>query len=540
MMKKQAILYVRVSTDEQADKGYSLAHQEERLRKYCDINNIDVVSLFKEDHSAKTFERPVFKQMLQFAKQNKSNIDQLLFIKWDRFSRNARDSYQMIHLFDKLGIEVCAIEQYLDLNIPEAKLMLAFYLAAPEVENDRRSLNVRSGMRRAMKDGRWVASAPLGYKNIRDENNKPVIVPDQNAEFIREAFQEMEGGLYSLEEVRRRFNAKGMRCSRSNFNRLMHNPVYSGKILIPSFRDEEEVVVQGLHEPLVNENTFWQVQNILNGRKPKTVRKAKQNLELPLRGFLQCAQCGSTLTGSASRGKLGTRYFYYHCRDGCSTRFHAKKANEEFTNLLSQISAKEEVMELYSDILKEVFAENNKEKNRKAHKLQEDIDKNEKRIGEAAQLMLDKQIDAVEYRDIKKRYDQLNATLAREKVAMDCLDSNFMKHLKGGFSFLKNVNHYYEGANTEVKQKIVGSIFREKLVFENSQYRTPVYSEVVSLILQENKELQEIKKGRNHFDLIPSRLVAPAGIEPASSESESEILSIVLRSQRRETLNDSH
>ena len=517
-MKKQAILYIRVSTDEQADKGYSLAHQEERLKKYCEINDIEVISLFKEDHSAKTFERPAFRQMLQFAKQNKSNIDQLLFIKWDRFSRNARDSYQMIHQFDKLGIEVCAIEQYLDLNIPEAKLMLAFYLAAPEVENDRRSLNVRSGMRKARKDGRWVALAPLGYKNIRNENNKPVIVPDQNSTFIQQAFQEMVGGFYSLEEVRRRFNAKGMKCSRSNFNRLMHNPIYAGKIFIPAFRDEEEATVQGLHEPLVDENTFWQVQDILNGRKPKTIRKAKQNVELPLRGFLRCAKCGSTLTGSASRGKLGTRYFYYHCRGGCPTRFHAKRANDEFAKLLSQISAKEEVMDLYHDILKEVFKENSKEKNCKGIKIKEEIDKNEKRIGEATQLMLDKQLDASEYRDIKKRYDLINATLAREKVAIDSLDSNFMKYLKNGFSFLKNVDGYFENANTEVKQKIVCSIFTEKLVFENSQYRTPVFNEVVSLIMQENNELQKIKKGSDQNNLMTSRLVVRTGIEPVLPE----------------------
>src|SRR4051812_27193857 len=117
-MNKNAILYIRVSTDEQADKGYSLAYQEERLRKYCEINSIQVLAVFKEDHSAKTFERPRFKEMFAFAKKNKKNVDQLLFVKWDRFSRNTRDSYYMIHEFFKLKIEVCAIEQHLDLNIP--------------------------------------------------------------------------------------------------------------------------------------------------------------------------------------------------------------------------------------------------------------------------------------------------------------------------------------------------------------------------------------------------------------------------------------
>ena len=61
-------------------------------------------------------------------------------MKWDRFSRNAGDAYQMINILRKLGVEPQAIEQPLDLSVPENKMMLAFYLAAPEVENDIRAL----------------------------------------------------------------------------------------------------------------------------------------------------------------------------------------------------------------------------------------------------------------------------------------------------------------------------------------------------------------------------------------------------------------
>lgn len=139
-MKKRAILYFRVSTDEQAD-GYSLRHQEERLRNYCDLHNISIIATYCEDHSAKTFTRPEFQKMLALLKKQKGMADLLLFTKWDRFSRNAGDAYSMISQLKKLQIEPQAIEQPLDLDIPENKMMLAFYLAAPEVENDRRALN---------------------------------------------------------------------------------------------------------------------------------------------------------------------------------------------------------------------------------------------------------------------------------------------------------------------------------------------------------------------------------------------------------------
>src|SRR3990167_9165468 len=146
---KNVILYIRVSTDEQADKGFSLRDQEQKLLNYCKINSLNVMAVFKEDYSAKTFNRPEFKKLMSFCKSQSKHINQLLFIKWDRFSRNTAESYNVIKTFTNLGIVVNAIEQPLDLNIPEQGLMLAVYLSMPEVENHRRSLNVIAGMRRA-------------------------------------------------------------------------------------------------------------------------------------------------------------------------------------------------------------------------------------------------------------------------------------------------------------------------------------------------------------------------------------------------------
>ena len=162
---KRADLYIRVSTDEQADKGYSQRDQEERLKRYCATNKIAVGQVIYEDHSAKTFNRPEWTRLLNSLKKKSSKTDLVLFTKWDRFSRNAGDAYQMISTLNKLGIEPQAVEQPLDLSIPENKIMLAIYLSAPEVENDRRALNTFYGMRRARKEGRLMGRAPFGYIN---------------------------------------------------------------------------------------------------------------------------------------------------------------------------------------------------------------------------------------------------------------------------------------------------------------------------------------------------------------------------------------
>src|SRR5690606_41348928 len=86
---KRAYLYIRVSTDEQKRKGYSLPEQEDRLLKYCEYNNIKVKGIYREDFSAKTFNRPKWKKLMTVIKNKSSKEDRhILFINCERFSWN--------------------------------------------------------------------------------------------------------------------------------------------------------------------------------------------------------------------------------------------------------------------------------------------------------------------------------------------------------------------------------------------------------------------------------------------------------------------
>jgi DNA invertase Pin-like site-specific DNA recombinase len=69
MKTLNVITYARVSTDEQADSGFSLNHQKEMLNKYCDIKNHNVVMHYVEDYSAKNFERPEWFKLMAYVKK---------------------------------------------------------------------------------------------------------------------------------------------------------------------------------------------------------------------------------------------------------------------------------------------------------------------------------------------------------------------------------------------------------------------------------------------------------------------------------------
>jgi site-specific DNA recombinase len=515
-MMKRAILYVRVSTDEQAEKGYSLRYQEECLVKYCEINHIEVLAIFKEDHSAKSFDRPQFKKLLEFAKKNSGKVNYMLFINWSRFSRNAGDAYGMINRFNKLGIEPQGIEQPLDLSVPENKMMLAFYLAAPEVENDRRSISTLSGIRRARKEGRWTNLAPKGYKNVRDENNKGLIIPDKNAPLMKEAFLDLSKGIYTQEEIRLKLWDKGLKISKNNFYNLMRNPVYCGKVFIRAFKDEPAEILTGIHEPIISQELFNKVQDLLNGRRKSLAPRHTRKEELPLRGILQCKKCGRNLTGSGSRGN-GGKYFYYHCDHGCNERFSATVANGIFIDGIKDISNNAGIVELYyEEVLKGIFRSNAKNKKSTIVNIDEEIARNDGRINNAQEMMLDQKLDPSEYRAMKMRIEEMNSNLRKQRARMDLVDSEYGKYLKVNISMLRGIDVYFEKAPLEVKQKIMGSMFPEKLVFENNQYRTKRVNEVVGLILVKDSKLGSKNKGLTNFFISQSHQGWETGFEPAT------------------------
>jgi len=455
-MKKVADLYIRVSTDEQANSGYSQRHQEEMLRKYCEINAIQVRKVIFEDHSAKSFERPEWKKMLTEYKKHKGLIDCIMFLKWDRFSRNAGDSYAMIATLHKLGIEAQAIEQPLDLSIPENKMMLAFYLAAPEVENARRALNVTHGMRRARKEGRHMGTAPIGYSNKVYETGRKCIAPKQpEADIIRWAFAELATGKWSVLELWQQAKAKGLGCCKNNFWHLIQNPVYCGKVLVPEYQQEESYLVDGTHEALITEELFYTAQDVLHGRrKPATIKQAIRE-EFPLRNYLICPQCGKLITASRSKGRT-SYYNYYHCTSSCGWRYKAEHINETFIQELRKYKPHLGYIELYKQVILDVYNTSQVGKHSDKKDLLRQINEQNSRLAKARELLLSEAIDTVDYKAIKTECERHINLLEAKLSATTPPQENIEKLLEKALYNLAHIDERYEKADIKGKREIIG------------------------------------------------------------------------------------
>ncbi|MCL1034013.1 recombinase family protein [Elizabethkingia anophelis] len=350
---KSAYLYVRVSTDEQKRKGYSLPEQEDRLLKYCKYNNIEVKGIYREDYSAKNFNRPEWKELFSEVKKKSAGENKnILFIKWDRFSRNIEYAYEMIGKLRKYKTTAMAIDQPIDFLVPESTVMLAVYLAVPEVENTRRAQNTSNGLRRAKLMGRYPNKAPMGFLNVTLMDGKKAIVPKEpEAEIIKWVFNQVAQNNRKISEIKKVANDRGLICSRSNFFRVLRNPVYCGFVSI-KLNSNEEQMIKGLHEPLISESLFYQVQSVINTKRKTTAKRDDLKAMFFLRGFLICPVCNRKLGGSFSTGR-SKKYPYYHCHNSCKIRINAILLNNCYQKKLQELILLNSAVELFRNVLED-------------------------------------------------------------------------------------------------------------------------------------------------------------------------------------------
>jgi site-specific DNA recombinase len=276
----------------------------------------------------------------------------------------------------------------------------------------------------------------------------------------------------------------------------IRNPCYCGKIILPKMGNEEELVVKGIHEPLISESLFNDVQDVLEGRKKNQFIKQATPKQLPLRSFMICPECNRILTGSASKAR-SEYYYYYHCKRPCRIRFKADEVNDYFDAVLRQFVPKTGMAALYRDVVCDTFNNSNGAIQEERKNFIQQITDQNNRVTKPRELLLKDFIDGDEYRNLKveaeKTIGKLEAKLKdlNEKIAYD-LDIFGILHK--AIENLKNIAQLYKNSDMEGKQFIIGSIFPKKFVFDGEIDRTAPMNLAFHPIYQINNKLQNKKK----------------------------------------------
>ncbi len=490
---RKAALYVGVSTDEQAERVYSLRDQQARLEAWCVREGVDIAGVWVEDGaSAKTFERPVWSRLLAVAEAGRvPPFDGVIVVKWDRFSRDATGALGMIRRLDARGITVQAVEQPIDASVPEQLLMQVLYVAAPEVENRRRSLATKAGMRRAMLEGRWMHAPPAGYRRGRDERDRYRIVPDEappagagQASLIARAFRLAATTDRAMEDIRRELRAAGLRVGRMQFTNLLRNPVYAGRIVVPPWGGEPGVEVAGLHEPLVSAEEFAAVQQRRFGaRDGRSVPRRRLVPEIPLRGHLLCPTTGARLSGSGSRSRAGHQLWYYHGTGAGAYRVRASTVHEAFGAWLDAVRLAPEVAALLRAVADERAAAS-------ATAARTRLDAARTRHEEAEAKLLAVDLRWLDGELAPDTYERLTRHLrgARDAAAAEVAeasaqtDGETSERVRFAADVLERLPEVWAAAPVAAQDALAGSMWPSGLTFDGAGFRTSPEDDLIGLL----------------------------------------------------------
>jgi site-specific DNA recombinase len=291
----------------------------------------------------------------------------------------------------------------LDLSIPENKMMFAFYLAIPEVENDRRVLNTQIGMQRAKERGKWFGRTPMGYMNHSyADGTKQIIPKEPEASILRVAFQRLANLRCNITDAYRFASKEGLKCSRSNFWKLLQNPVYAGNVKINDVQQSTSYVIPATHKGVVPTPIFDKVQQLYFKKKQieNGTNKNTRNCKFLLRGFISCPRCGKYLTASFSSGRTN-RYGYYHCNYRCGYRAKSEITYGRLLEKLGKLKPSVEYLEIYKNLIQTNYSKENRKLNLKKIREVRTIELFTERINKAKNLLLDSYIEFEHYMDIK-------------------------------------------------------------------------------------------------------------------------------------------
>lgn len=324
-MTKRAAIYARVSTDDQAERGYSLPSQIEACQKFASQKGFDVAEVYQDDISGAKpiINRPEGYELQRVIESGQVRVVIVYHI--DRLSRDIVDLLTVVRDWLRAGVEIYS----LDVGQVTSELDIVLVIKGWQGSDERQKIRERTMRGRAAKAkaGKVVGGggAPYGYTY----SNGELFINESQAQIVRMIFDwyingDENGSMMNLISIAKRLTDMGIPTSRASrkvsgwrsdviwqiLTRETYNGVwrYGKSIRRGSKREprplDEQIIVNV--PPIVSRETW----DLAQARRAYNSRIAKRKLKHKylIRGLIFCG-CGRSMTGGGSRNKN----FYYYC-----------------------------------------------------------------------------------------------------------------------------------------------------------------------------------------------------------------------------------
>lgn len=294
-MSKITALYSRVSTNRQAEEGYSIEEQEESLIFQCKSRGIENYKLYTDaGFSGGDLNRPQMQALIKDIQNGK--IEKVMVKKLDRLSRSQKDTLFLLEdVFKTNGVTLISINDGLDTGVKNGlgDLLIGILSSFAQYERETIKDRTRTGMKKRVEKGLWMGGGrtPIGYDY---DSKKGILVPNSDANRVRKAYSLYIEGL-SPARIASILRFSGERVvvqllkRKSNCGYIVYNGIE----------------YKGNHEPIVSEEIY---NKAMEQMKNRSINRTSSTFLLT--GLLYCGICGAKMRYQ-KWGKSGYRIYCY-------------------------------------------------------------------------------------------------------------------------------------------------------------------------------------------------------------------------------------
>ena len=416
-------IYVRVSTTNQVEEGYSIEEQKDKLSSYCDIKDWSVYKVYTDGgFSGSNTNRPALENLIKDAKKRK--FDTVLVYKLDRLSRSQKDTLYLIEdIFIKNNIAFLSLQENFDTSTPFGKAMIGLLSVFAQLEREQIKERMQLGKLGRAKAGKSMMWAKTSYGYDYHKETGTVTINPAQSLAIKFMFKSYLSGR-SITKLRDDLNDKYPKPIPWNYRAvrmILGNPVYCG---YNQFMGE---IYKGNHEAIITKETYDKTQNELKIRQRTALENNNPRpfqAKYILSGISQCGYCGAPLKLLMGMvRKDGTRFIRYECHqrhprktkgvtvynnnEKCDSGFYEKDALENY--VLTEISKLQDD----TGYLDKIFSGDNAETiDRESYKKQ--IEELSKKLSRLNDLYIDDRISLEELQSKSSEFISMRATLETE------------------------------------------------------------------------------------------------------------------------------
>ena len=463
MGKIKAIADCRVSSDEQLANN-SLKRQKASVIKYAKDNDLELVKIWSQAVSSKNgtnLKRPDLVEMRDFCRKEKG-IEFIIFDEPDRFARSQDEAMWWKVEFKQLGVKIkFASDPDLDMDDAFGKFRTTMDLFRAEQENASKSRKTRSGLAKALMEGRYPFSPPIGY--TRSLNPAVYDLDPDVAPYLQIILKKLAKGEVTPNEALREFNSipsrKGMKVYCMDKGKpLFCNSYYAG--VVEKHTDCVDIRNEkGLHTPLITLQEHQKILGVFEGHKKRNSGGGGRiglNDLFPLSNMIYCEGCKKNKTkynkfvgihqGNRAKSNPNAKFYdKYRCR-GCNKYLNSEEVHRAIKELIKGLEMDEPTRKKFinkcSEIWKRCEEDTEVEKamlKKQATSLDKEIDELTVACAKRPSSRLEKIIKDKESSldDLNKRIEGLEKVKADEKEKFISFAIDFVNNLAERFFEIK-------------------------------------------------------------------------------------------------------